>query len=277
MSSFKSIYLFAALTALGLQAFAQCVDPANIYSFVYDGHAYEVVKENSTWTDAVACAVDHGGYLAEITSEEEQNAIFDELSNNAGINTANTQNQFGTASVWIGGSDAVTEGTWIWDGNNDGIGPEFWMGGPNGNAISGAYTIWGTSPAEPDNSGGQDHLTIIIKPTATNFGRWNDLVSTNTIYYLIEYDDVSSAQELELNKNLNIFPNPFKTILSVRSSNSEAIVGISVYNLTGQKIKIASPTEMGNRELDLSNLASGMYMLNVSFDNGAVISQKIVK
>ncbi|MFK8054543.1 MAG: T9SS type A sorting domain-containing protein [Saprospiraceae bacterium] len=277
MSSFKSILLFAALTAFGSQAFAQCVDPANIYTFTFDGHTYEVVKEASTWTAAVDCAIGRNGYLAEITSEAEQAAIFDELSNNAGINTANTQNQFGTASVWLGGSDAVTEGTWIWDGDNDGVGSEFWIGGPNGGAVGGAYTVWGTSPAEPDNSGGQDHLTIILKPTATNFGRWNDLISTNRIYYLIEIDNLVSTQELELNKNVRVYPNPFKTTISIENNNTEAIAGMTVFNLTGQKIKTANASEVNTAQLDLSTLASGVYMLNVRFENGVTISQKIVK
>ena len=258
-------------------ATAQCVDPANIYAFTYDGHSYEVVKENSTWTAAVNCAVSRNGYLAEITSEAEQNAIFDELSNSAGIITANTQNQFGTASVWLGGSDGVSEGIWIWDGNNDGTGAEFWNGGPNGNSAGGAYTNWGTSPAEPDNSGGQDHLTIILKPTAVNFGLWNDLVSTNSIYYLIEYDVATSTREFELKSNIRVFPNPIRDIVSIENSNTEIIDRISVINLTGQVLQTLDLSGNKTSEVDLSSLSEGVYVLSVYFENGEMITQRIVK
>jgi len=275
----KLSILLSISTLLVLSGFAkaQCIDPANIYSFSFNGHSYEVVKENSTWTDAATCAVQRSGYLAEITSEAEQLAIFDELANNAGIVTANTQNQFGTASVWLGGSDAVTEGTWIWDGNNDGTGPEFWMGGPNGGAVGGAYTTWGTSPAEPDNSGGQDHLTMIIKPTAVNFGLWNDLVSTNSIYYLIEYDAIVPTQELELKSNLRVFPNPFKHFVSIDNNNQANIDRVSITNLIGQEVLVQGIDGAVSNQLDLSNLKSGIFMLHVHFENGAVVSQKIVK
>lgn len=48
---------------------AQCANTANIYRFDHNGHTYEVVKENKSWTDAVACAVAGGIYLAEIHAQ----------------------------------------------------------------------------------------------------------------------------------------------------------------------------------------------------------------
>ena len=277
MKRLKNIFLFIILMMYATTGFNQCADPSNIYEFVYDGHSYEVVKENSTWTDAVNCAVSRNGYLAEITSVGEQNAIFSELTNNAGIVIANTQNQFGTASIWLGGTDAGIEGEWVWDGNIDGIGIPFWSGNANGSAVGGQYTNWGTSPAEPDNSGGQDHLTIIIKPTAVNFGLWNDLISTNTIYYLIEYDGVLSTSDIEIKSNVKVYPNPFKDELTIENGGASAITEISVFNLAGQKIQSFVQTDIINNKIDLSNLASGMYFLNVQFENGQTITEKISK
>ncbi|MGD1845012.1 MAG: T9SS type A sorting domain-containing protein [Salibacteraceae bacterium] len=269
------LLLLFTLIGINSQGFGQCASPANIYTFVYNGHTYQVVKENKTWTAAAACAVDLNGYLAEINDVDEQNAIFNELSNNAGINIANTQNQFGTASVWIGGSDAGTEGTWIWDGDNDGNGPQFWSGGPNGMAIGGLYTNWGISPPEPDNSGDQDHLTIIIRPTAVNFGLWNDLVSTNSIYYLIEQDMVVSVEDVERNAGVRIYPNPVQNTLSIES-DAVAIAKVEIFNLMGQNVQQISGGE-DFKNIDVSGLPDGMYLLNVHFADGTSISRKIVK
>ncbi|MFT5725232.1 MAG: hypothetical protein ACI9JN_002356 [Bacteroidia bacterium] len=277
MRQSKNILLFVVLFICTSNGYSQCADTSNIYSFVYNGHSYEVVKENKTWTAAAACAVNRGGYLAEIADEAEQNAIFDELTNNAGIAIASTQNQFRTASVWLGGSDAVTEGDWFWDGDNDSIGTQFWTGGLRGTPVGGLYTNWGTSPAEPDNSGGQDHLTIIIKPTAVNFGLWNDLVSTNSIYYLIEYDKNLSTRKLDLKSNVKISPNPFKNFITVDNSSAVAITTITIYNLLNQKINTIDANEIVNNQIDVSSLAKGMYILNVHFENGGLISQKVVK
>ena len=277
MKPAKKILLFVILITGCNFSFSQCANPINIFSFVHNGHSYEVVKENKTWTNAAACAVSRNGYLAEINDLAEQNAIFTELTSNAGITITSTQNQFGTASVWLGGSDAVTEGNWIWDGDNNGIGTQFWSGGPNGVPIGRRYTKWGTSPAEPDNSGGQDHLTIIIKPTAVNYGRWNDLISTNSIYYLIEYSTILSNQDLELKDQLNIYPNPFNNIITIDYNKSTAIDKITIVTILSQEIKIISPEEMTNNEIDVSSLNNGMYLLNVHLKNGKVVSQKIVK
>ena len=74
---------------------AQCANTANIYRFDFNGHTYEVVKENKSWTEAVACAVARGGYLAEINTAAENTAIFDELLNNANITLSLTSTNNG--------------------------------------------------------------------------------------------------------------------------------------------------------------------------------------
>ncbi len=92
MRPLKNSLLFTALIMYCSQGFGQCADSLNIYSFEYNGHSYEVVKENKTWTDASACAVERGGYLSEINDSAEQDSIFHQLTNNAGIIESNTQN-----------------------------------------------------------------------------------------------------------------------------------------------------------------------------------------
>ncbi len=258
-------------------SFAQCLDTTNIYSFEYNDHTYELVKENKRWTEAVECAVSRNGYLAEINDVDEQNAIFNELSTNAGIIENNTQNQFGTASVWLGGSDAVEEGSWIWDGDNDGVGEQFWSGGPGGSPVGNLYTNWGTSPAEPDNSGGQDHLTMILKTTAVNFGLWNDLVATNSIYYLIEYNTIFSSLDSKLEGKASVYPNPFTNFMVVENKSSIAIERIEIHTLLGQKIKLFDDVEMENIELNVADLAKGVYVINIFFENGKLVSQKMIK
>lgn len=270
------IYKTAAILLLfSNTGFSQCANEANIYSFQYNGHTYEVVRENKTWTDASICAVSRNGYLAEINDVTEQNEIFNQLTNNASINISNTQNQFGTASVWIGGSDAVTEGDWLWDGNNDGTGAQFWEGGPSGMPIGGLYTNWGISPAEPDNSGGQDRLTIIIKPTATNFGLWNDLISTNTIYYLIESDSGLGLLESENANNVTIYPNPINDYLQIESVSEIAMDFIEIYDYSGKKVLSSIVNETNG--VNVSKLEHGNYLLMIHFEDGSLIRKKIIK
>lgn len=277
MKASKNVFLLSLLFLTYGSIYSQCVDPINIYEFTYNDHTYEVVKENKTWTEASTCAVSQGGYLAEINDEAEQDAIFDELVNNAGIVEADTQNQFGTASVWLGGHDAGEEGEWIWDGANSGTGPQFWNGGPNGNPVGGLYTNWGISPPEPDNSGGQDRLTMIIKATATNYSLWNDLVDTNTIYYVIEKDFILGTSDAELKKNIAVYPNPFTEFISIENNTTLAIEKATIFDLKGQKIRTVTAQELKDNSINVASLSNGMYIINIHFENGKLVSQKLVK
>ena len=97
--------------------FAQCADTSNIYSFVYNGKTYEVIKENKTWIDAALCAVERGGVLTEINDVAEQNAIYTELNTNANIIVNNTvaPDGGGGSYVWVGGNDLSVDGLTILD------------------------------------------------------------------------------------------------------------------------------------------------------------------
>ncbi len=178
---------------------AQCASSVNIYSFIHDNRTYEVVKENRSWSDAAACAVQRGGKLAEIDSPSEQSAIYTQLLFYANITVTSTRpwDGGGAGYVWLGGTDRVREGTWNWDGENSGSGTQFWQGlsvANGGNAVGGLYSNWGN---EPDNFGGgpgkpgQDALGIALSnwPYGTA-GQWNDLNETNQLYYIIEHPGI---------------------------------------------------------------------------------------
>ncbi len=193
----KHIYLFFLASLGSFAANAQCLDTNNVYSFNYAGSNYELVRENKTWVEAAACAVQRGGYLAEINDAAEQGVVYNEIMMNGGITASNTvAPDGGNASyVWIGGTDRGAEGVWLWDGNNDGIGPQFWQGTTSGNPVGGLYNNWGN---EPDDWNGQDGLGLAITdwPLGVS-GQWNDVDDANTLYYLIEIPDVTGNIELE--------------------------------------------------------------------------------
>lgn len=189
-----------AIALLSLSTFtsvAQCADSANVYSFVYNGKNYNVVKENKTWDQAAACAVERGGYLAEINDANENAAIYNELTTNAGIVNSNTTapDGGGGAYAWIGGNDISTEGDWYWDGDNDGSGTQFWQGTASGNPIGGLYSNWGN---EPDNYNNQDALALSLNGWPLgSASEWNDVDDGNTLYFVIEYNAGVGLNELE--------------------------------------------------------------------------------
>jgi hypothetical protein len=140
-----SIILITAMVSIAYADTSQLENTAS-------GHWYQRIDTIMNWHDAKNYAESQGGYLATITSQNEQ----DFLWNNFG----NVIDDF----IWLGATDEVTEGTWQWV-----TGETFWLGGQ---PVNNAYTNWGLN--EPDDLGaGQDYLAFFAKSYGHN-GGWDD-------------------------------------------------------------------------------------------------------
>lgn len=118
------------------------VNPAN-------GHLYKYVSGNFTFEEAEALAATSGAYLATITSQQEQDFIYQNLTLRA---------DGGTNFGWLGGSDREVEGTWRWIGGPE-KGVQFWQGVEASSGGQGfGYTNFGIT--EPNESGPEDYLAF---------------------------------------------------------------------------------------------------------------------
>ena len=139
---------------------------SNVTGVIIDpigGHAYKIISASLTWNQARVAAKQlvYGGvqgYLANITSESEDQFIVEHLTGNG----------------WIGASDQGNEGDWKWMD-----GPEadtsFWSGY---GAVNGGQPVLGPGDIpmynhwnyiEPNNSGNEDCAEYIVGQG------WNDL------------------------------------------------------------------------------------------------------
>jgi large repetitive protein len=122
-----------------------------------NGHYYKIVDGNFSWEQAADAATAEGGYLATITSANEQSFI-------------QNMQDFSQAGyvpyAWIGASDRTTEGSWQWVTGPE-AGTVFWTGADNG--TSSGYQNWGVG--EPNDwNGGEDYGQIF----PVFGGQWND-------------------------------------------------------------------------------------------------------
>ena len=203
-------------TGYGYALHAQCTSEENVYTFVFNGHTYEVIMDMKTWSDAAACAVERGGYLVEIGSKAEQDTIYSAIVNGAQVPADYTvvSDGGGIAYIWIGATDQSAEGTWLWDGDGDSTGTNFWNGQGAAGLGDGApaddlYNNWGGTssgpPNEPDDFGaGQDGAAIALAkwPAGAPFtlgvaSEWNDIGSANTIYFVAEYDCAETRDTID--------------------------------------------------------------------------------
>ncbi|MDR3367341.1 MAG: T9SS type A sorting domain-containing protein, partial [Prevotellaceae bacterium] len=70
-----------------------------------------------------------------------------------------------------------------------------------------------------------------------------------------------------------LYPNPASTTFSVEAALEPALV--EVYNLAGQKA--AAYPANGAQTFGVSVLKTGVYVVKVTFTNGKVATQKLIK
>lgn len=119
------------------------------------GHCYMLFAAPINWQGArTGCtALMNGAHFVSINSAAEQTIV-------AGL--------VGARRVWIGASDALTEGTFTW---------------ANGDQLVGSYQNW--QSGEPNNDGDEDCAEL--NGTAAG-AAWNDNKCTNTQGYVCERD-----------------------------------------------------------------------------------------
>lgn len=268
------LLVFIVLAMNYNQGTAQCADPSNVYAFVYNGNTYEIIKENKTWIDAAACAVERGGYLTEINDASEQDAIYFELNTNANIDVNNTiaPDGGGGSYVWLGANDLQEEGAWMWDGHHDNNGVQFWQGTTSGNPVGGLYSNWGN---EPDNWNGQDALAISLNGWPLGLAsQWNDVDHTNELYFVVEYSGLVGFEEMNSSK-INVYPNPAKDEICIENKSEINITGIIIIDLLGKE-NIRLPITNSNKQtIDISELNEGIYFVNFIDNNKQIASKKI--
>jgi len=259
--------------------FAQCVgDENNVISFEVDEINYEIVKEKLNWESAAACAVERGGFLVEINSFEEQTGVYNKLKD-ANINTSQTTapDGGGAAYVWTGGSDRVSEGTWLWDGNNDAEGIHFWQGLANGSAVDNAFVFWGN---EPDNFSNQDALGIALTDWPFgNDGQWNDIRVINKLYFVIEYPDNSTGTDfISPPEQILLFPNPASDLLNMKIpvGSYKQPYSIQLINSLGTLV-YSVEDDSPSLQLPTKSFESGTYYLKFISGKNALVQKLIIQ
>ncbi|HEX2750541.1 MAG TPA: lectin-like protein, partial [Verrucomicrobiales bacterium] len=118
----------------------------SIRFFEGSGHWYARINEPMTWTEAQQVCQALGGYLACVTTEEENAFVFSAFASDR--------------LCWLGGTDAEKEGSWRW--------------------VSGEpFTLTAWAESEPNNSNGNEHyIQTGIDPrglTRQFIRQWNDM------------------------------------------------------------------------------------------------------
>merc|ERR1719381_244845 len=132
------------VTSKAAAAMASCSPPWTSL----DTGCYLFQEWNSTWYDSRRECKQSGGFLVGIDSEEEQNALMNEIT----ARGWDGQTHFG---FWIGLTDIFHDGTWVWDNLGRPLDFSYWASG------------------EPNNWNGIQHCAAINLEWAS--GHWDDV------------------------------------------------------------------------------------------------------
>nr|XP_022333990.1 lectin BRA-3-like [Crassostrea virginica] len=69
----------------------------------FGNSCYHVSTEHESWMDGMRMCQMHGGYLAHVESQSEDDFLKQLMKQN------------GIDEAWLGGSDWTMEGTWVWE------------------------------------------------------------------------------------------------------------------------------------------------------------------
>jgi Secretion system C-terminal sorting domain len=140
------------------------------------------------------------------------------------------------------------------------------------NLLNGTFTSGQTNYPRFDAANNPNLRCILVDDVANCQANW---VSVDPASHFVASqaacDNLLSNQSYSA-RELEVYPNPVSDILTISNHNYE-ILSISIHNLLGEKI-IAQ--ESNKNQIDVSKLASGVYIVSIVGDN-KMVSKKIVK
>ncbi|WP_177176613.1 T9SS type A sorting domain-containing protein [Hyunsoonleella jejuensis] len=102
----------------------------------------------------------------------------------------------------------------------------------------------------------------------------NSIDSSNEVFIdnIELYETAQLSTEDKLASKFRIYPNPAKDILTIESNNIQ-VESVRIFSLLGKEV--FRQNGLISREVNISNLSSGMYILKIATNSGS-LSQKIV-
>lgn len=89
-------------------------------------------------------------------------------------------------------------------------------------------------------------------------------------------DTVPLSTQDFISSKFNVFPNPINDVVNISNNESISIEQIQVFDISGKSVKTHSFTNVNEVQLNVENLASGSYLLQIKTNKGMAV-KKIVK
>lgn len=142
----------------------------------------------------------------------------------------------------------------------DGVNNDDWMAG-RVNSLS--YPDWKFSSTGTRNIPSVE----LTGNNLTDFGGLT-LGEVNVNFNTLSTDDVSVS-------DFSVYPNPAKTSITIKSSGQAQIDSVDLYNILG--VNVLSAANLVNDTLDVSKMATGVYLLKVNAGANSVTKRIVIE
>ncbi|HRX29905.1 MAG TPA: T9SS type A sorting domain-containing protein, partial [Saprospiraceae bacterium] len=87
---------------------------------------------------------------------------------------------------------------------------------------------------------------------------------------------LSAEDELKINEEIRIYPNPAQDILYIATHDNVKLLNVTLIAIDGKVISEAKNIGNTKHSMDVSAIDSGIYFVNVSTENGKVFTRKVI-
>ncbi|WP_317292989.1 T9SS type A sorting domain-containing protein [Aestuariibaculum lutulentum] len=88
---------------------------------------------------------------------------------------------------------------------------------------------------------------------------------------------ILSNEDVEVTSQFSIYPNPVKNTLFIKNNHHLLIKSITIYNIQGREVfKRLDNDNIFQKEVNVSHLTSGVYLLNILSDQGSIRKKLII-
>lgn len=129
----------------------------------------------------------------------------------------------------------------------------------------------GSDPAEIDFVGnsGTGGTPVITNTVAASMVMDNLTLKASATDTLLGVEQVATVSEF------SVYPNPANNFVTINNENT-LIKEVKMVDVNGRTVKSVEVNTTGNVEINISDLAKGIYMMNITSDLGSV-TKKIIK
>jgi len=103
---------------------------------------------------------------------------------------------------------------------------------------------------------------------------WFQLLNQECLYELQAECNILSVSDSDFNSKLEIYPNPAQDYFEFKGLSGTKIVSTNIYSANGSLVKTVNSDES---KINVSNLKSGVYIVQTKTANGNTFTNKLIK